>query len=462
MQRRPNIIHILVDDLGYGDCSYFNGGLSETPFLDELIGESVCLEQHYTSSPVCNPSRASLLTGRYPQRTGSIDTLEWRGLERLDLNEITIADILKQAGYHTGLIGKWHLGAFDPRYKPERRGFDEAVCFRGGMHDYYDWRLESGSKVIRTDGRYLTEYWTDEAIGFVQRHQQAPFYLHLTYNAPHTPLQAPEEDMAAFRDREDLNDAVKTLYAMVRNLDRNIGRLLEQIDRLGLRDNTLVIFSSDNGPQFGSDEGGSLNRFNCGLHGSKGTTYDGGIRVPAIIRWPDGLDPQTANPNGFFHMCDWLPTILSFAGIKAPREIRLDGVDQASALRGETPAYDTQRCWQWNRYDPILEYNAAIRDGDWKLVRPYVPEAFAVPDIKWLHVSMYEPKYFIDNGIITDPSPEVEYPAPKPLELYNLKDDPLERNNLANSHPLQVQRMEADLNKWFQDVCADLAKTSRD
>ncbi|CAA6679910.1 MULTISPECIES: sulfatase-like hydrolase/transferase [unclassified Lentimonas] len=459
---RPNIIHILVDDLGYGDFSYFNNGLSETPCLDQLIKESLCLDQHYTSSPVCNPSRASLLTGRYPQRTGSIDTLEWRGLERMDLSETTIADILGKAGYRTGLIGKWHLGAFDPRYKPENRGFDEAICFRGGMHDYYDWRLESGNKIIRTDGRYLTEFWTDEAIDFLKRSPQDPFYLHLTYNAPHTPLQAPEEDMAVFRNREDLSEAVKTLYAMVRNLDRNVGRLLEQLETQGLRDNTLVIFSSDNGPQFGCEAGSSLDRFNCQLHGSKGSTYEGGIRVPAIIRWPDGLDPATADTDGFFHMCDWLPTILGFAGIDTPHGLKLDGVDQSSILRGNAPRYDPLRCWQWNRYEPRLEYNAAIRDGDWKLVRPYLPEAFEVPDIKWLHVSMYEPEYFIKNGIITDPAPHVEIPAPPPVELYNIKNDPLEQHNLAEAQPQQVQRMDRELSKWFEDVCKDLAKTRRE
>ena len=240
---RPNIIHILVDDLGYGDFSFFNKGISETPFLDQFIQESTSLSQHYTSSPVCNPSRASLLTGRYPHRTGSIDTLEWRGLERLDLNEVTIADILQDAGYRTGLIGKWHLGAFDPRYKPEKRGFDEAICFRGGMHDYYDWRLESGDRVQRADGRYLTDFWTDEAIDFLKRSPKDPFYLHLTYNAPHTPLQAPEEDLAVFRDRDDLSEAVKTLYAMIRRLDRNVGRLLESVEQLGLRENTLIVFS---------------------------------------------------------------------------------------------------------------------------------------------------------------------------------------------------------------------------
>ncbi len=349
---RPNIIHILVDDLGYGDFSFFNKGISETPFLDQFIQESTSLSQHYTSSPVCNPSRASLLTGRYPHRTGSIDTLEWRGLERLDLNEVTIADILQDAGYRTGLIGKWHLGAFDPRYKPEKRGFDEAICFRGGMHDYYDWRLESGDRVQRADGRYLTDFWTDEAIDFLKRSPKDPFYLHLTYNAPHTPLQAPEEDLAVFSDRDDLSEAVKTLYAMIRRLDRNVGRLLESVDKLGLRENTLIVFSSDNGPQFGGAGDDCLDRFNCQLHGSKGSTYEGGIRVPAILRWPAGLQKNDSGDNTFFHMCDWLPTILSLAGVEAPKNIKLDGVDQTAALRGEQSTYNPKRCWQWNRYDP--------------------------------------------------------------------------------------------------------------
>ena len=152
--QRPNIVFILADDMGYGDFSAFNDGLTKTPTLDELMGEGICLTQQFTASPVCNPSRAALMTGRYPHRTGSVDTLEWRGLERLALRETTIADVLKAAGYTTGLVGKWHLGAFDRRYHPMRRGFDETVCFRGGMHDYYRWRIEHGETrwIIGLDG----------------------------------------------------------------------------------------------------------------------------------------------------------------------------------------------------------------------------------------------------------------------------------------------------------------------
>ena len=367
---RPNILFILVDDMGYGDFSAFNGGLSQTPTLDALLQESVCLSQQYTASPVCNPSRACLLTGRYPHRTGSIDTLEYRGLERLALRERTLADMLKTAGYTTGLVGKWHLGAFDPRYKPGRRGFDETVCFRGGMHDYYDWRLEYGEdRVERGDGRYLTDLWVEEAVGFLERHHRdGPFFLHVTFNAPHTPLQAPEEELAPFANNPALTPAVKTLYGMIRRMDSGVGRILETLDRLGLRENTLVFFTSDNGPQFGGDGDQSTTRFNCGLNGAKGTVYEGGIRVPMLVRWPGGL-PAGVVSHEMAHFSDWLPTILSLAGLHLPADnLPIDGIDITPILRQEQGRLDSRRFWQWNRYTPVAECNAAMRDGDWKLV----------------------------------------------------------------------------------------------
>ena len=197
MSRRPNIVLILADDMGYGDFSAFNGGLSRTPALDALLDESMCLTQQYTASPICSPSRAALMTGRYPHRTGSIDTLHFRGLDRLALRETTLADVLGMAGYVTGLIGKWHLGDFDKRYHPNVRGFDEVVTFSGGSQDYYDWRLEYNDLVKRADGRYLTDVFTEEAVKFIERHKDEPFFLYVPYNAPHGPLQAPEEEVPA-------------------------------------------------------------------------------------------------------------------------------------------------------------------------------------------------------------------------------------------------------------------------
>jgi arylsulfatase A len=183
--------------------------------------------------------------------------------------------------------------------------------------------------------------------------------------------------------------------------------------------------------------------------------------VPAIIRWPDGLDPAKANTEAFFHMSDWFPTLLSLTGIDCPAHLKLDGIDQSSALRGESFPHNPTRAWQWNRYTPRLEYNAALRDGDWKLVRPYVPEAFHVPDIEWLEVCMYQPEHFIKNGIITGPDPEVQLPPPPALELYNLADDPSETNNLATAQPDRLHRMETQLHSWFEAVIHDLNKTSR-
>ena len=453
---RPNILFILADDMGYGDFSAFNEGLSRTPTLDGLMEESVCFTQQYTASPVCNPSRACLMTGRYPHRTGSIDTLEWRGLERLALRETTLADVLQAAGYATGLVGKWHLGAFDPRYHPIRRGFDEAVCFRGGMHDYYDWRLEYNEAVERADGRYLTDVWTEEAVGFIERHQREPFFLHLTYNAPHTPLQAPEEEIEPFREDGRFNQGVSTLYGMIHRMDAGIARLLETLRTCGLEENTIVLFTSDNGPQFGGQGEHCLDRFNCHFNGAKGSVYEGGIRVPMILRWPAGVEGGR-QVDEMVHFSDWFPTLLAMAGAEMPDGLKIDGVNVLPLVRGEGGAGCTRRCWQWNRYTPIVTGNAAIRDGDWKLVRPVLSQAMEVPDIQWLRVSMYEPEHFIEKGVITDPDPPREIPDPPPPELYNIVADPLEQIDLAEEHPDRVQRLLRELETWFEEVEAERA-----
>jgi len=458
--RRPNVLFILVDDMGYGDFSAFNSGLSSTPRLDALMQEGVCFTQHYTASPVCNPSRACLLTGRYPHRTGSIDTLEWHGLERLALRERTLADMFRAAGYVTGLVGKWHLGAFDPRYHPLRRGFDETVCFRGGMHDYYQWRIEWGETARRTDGRYLTDLWTEEAIAFIQRHQREPFFLHVTYNAPHTPLQAPEEEVKPFLERGDLNKGVATLYGMLRRMDKGVERILEALDRLGLRENTIVFFTSDNGPQFGGEGENCTTRFNCQFNGAKGTVYEGGIRVPMIVRWPDGM-PAGTQVDEMVHFADWLPTILAMAGVPLPVDnLPLDGMNVLPMMRGEKGQVQTKRYWQWNRYTPLVECNAAIRDGGWKLVRPAIREAMEVPTIHWLWVSMYGPEHFLHNGILRE-EPARQVPSPPPPELYNIAVDPLERRNLAAQYPKTVRRLLGDLETWFEEVEAERRSLAR-
>ena len=460
LPKRPNVVLILADDMGYGDFGAFNPEVSPTPTLDQLMGQSVCLTQQYTGSPVCNPSRAALMTGRYPHRTGSIDTLEWRGLERLALRETTIADVFQDAGYATGLVGKWHLGAYDPRYHPERRGFDESVCFRGGMHDYYQWRLEYGDVVRYGDGRYLTDVWTEEAVGFIERHAAEPFFLHVTYNAPHTPFQVPEEELAPYTESGKYTSPVSHVYAMIHRMDTGIGRILETLRAKGLEDNTIVLFTSDNGPALSGRGENSLDRFNCGFKGAKGVTYEGGVRVPMIIRWPDGLGAGT-QVDQMVHFCDWFPTLAVAAGLEIPEDLRpggsrpLDGVNVLPVLRGEDGKVETRRFWQWNRYTPLIESNAAMRDGDWKLVRPEISESMDVPDIRWLYVSMYGYDHFVRYGVIQEPDPPRDVPPPPPPELYNIADDPLEQHNLAESEPGRVRKMLSELETWFESVEAD-------
>jgi arylsulfatase A len=453
---KPNIIFILADDMGYGDFSFFNDGLSRTPTLDNLIEEGICFTQSYAASPVCNPSRASLLTGKYPHRTGSIDTLDWYGLERLNLSEVTIADVLKNAGYKTGLIGKWHLGSFDMRYHPKNRGFDETVCFRGGMHDYYSWRLEYGETVVRSDGRYLTDVWTDEAVDFIKRNQKQPFFLHLAYNAPHTPLQVPAGELEIFKNNENLSHEVRTLYAMIHRMDSGIKKLLDTLKRLKLEENTIVVFSSDNGPELGRSIAG-LERYNIGLKGSKCLVYEGGIRVPLVLKWPVGLDGSRMI-NTMVHFTDWFPTLLAMSGVSMPQGLDIDGYNILNMIRGRNQENSTKRFWQWNRYSPRGKCNAAVRDGKWKLVRPPIDKFVFISDdvfFPWLDVAMRAPEYFIANGLLQRKEPEVEIKEPPAPELYNICDDPFEENDLARKYPERVSKLLYDLDNWFEKIEVD-------
>lgn len=462
---RPNILLILVDDMGYGDFSRFNPDQTTcpaTPRLDGLMDEGLTLTQHYTASPVCNPSRAALMTGRYPHRTGSVDTLEWHGLDRLHLRETTLADIFARNGYATGLVGKWHLGAFDSRYLPQNRGFDEAVFFQGGMHDYYRWCVRFGEKgPRRSDGKtYLTDLWTDQAVDFLNRHarREKPWLLTVTYNAPHTPLQCPAEEVDPFRRSGKFNEAVSTLYGMIRRMDRGVERLLETLDQLGQAENTIVLFSSDNGPHFGQvgfpvGAQGSLTRFNCNFNGCKSNVYEGGIRVPGILRWPGGGVPAGARSDEMVHFTDWYPTLLAAAGIEDRPDLPLDGCDQSAVLQGGQ-AQQAMRCWQWNRYLPLPQCNAAIRQNEWKLIQPGIDEGLVAHVGPWLGVSMYGPEHFEHFGLDEMPPRSIPTERP-PAELYHLPSDPGEQNNLAACEPERARQLAGQLDTWFEEVQSD-------
>lgn len=449
VSQRPNIIQIVADDMGYGDLGYLNFGASDTANLDRLASGSIRLSQHYSGSPVCAPARAALLTGRYPHRTGAVDTLEGRGLDRIATSERTLADYLRSTGYATGLIGKWHSGALHPRYHPTARGFAEFTGFRGGWQDYWDWQLERNGTVFAADGRYLTEVLSTEAIEFVGRHRREPFYLQLAYNAPHFPFQAPPTDVEVYARRGAHSARVCILYAMIAVMDRGIGALLERLDQLGLAAQTLVMFTSDNGPQFGGEGSESTVRFNCGLTGAKGTVYEGGIRVPALVRWPDGLPANLAN-HEVVTFTDWLPTLLAMAGCRPSADRELDGADVSEVLRGSVAASSAPRFWQWNRYDPVPSCNAAMRAGDWKLVYPAIAQAMALEpaDTAMDRALKYRLAEFDDIRRAPMPSPELGR-SPSP-QLFNLAADPGEEHDLAQRQPGRLARMSAELGRWFE------------
>ena len=466
--KKPNVLLILADDMGYGDFGAFNDQV-RTPALDHLLGESICLTQHYTGSPVCSPARAALLTGRYPIRTGAITPQEVLGLDRMALSEVTLGDLFRHHGYTTGLIGKWHNGAFDPRYHPNARGFDQFIGFRGGWADYYDWRIERNGHFQRSDGRYLTDVFTGEGVAFIRRHRRNPFFLSMMYNAPHSPLQAPQAVVQPYLEA-GLSLGVALIYAMIEVMDRGIARLLEELAQQGLTDNTIVLFSSDNGPAFQlrADQvpaGVSVDtrRYNCGFNGAKGSVYEGGIRVPMIVRWPDGLTGGT-EVDELIHFTDWLPTLLNMAGINPMDSsplagVSLDGGNVLPLLRGETPQHPPRRFWQWNNYTPIGVTNAAMRDGDWKLVRPAIQDIrYATPADEAIASRYVETdiayKYQPDQvtRLSDDPEPARIIPEPPSPELYHLGHDPLEQKNIAEREPEKTRQMLAELTRWFEAV----------
>lgn len=466
---------MVADDMGYGDFGMFSGDRVSTPALDQLIAEGTCLSHQYTGSPVCSPSRAALLTGRYPIRTGAVTPQEVLGYDRLSVDEVTMADHFKRAGYTTGLVGKWHNGALDPRYHPNARGFDEFIGFRGGWADYYDWRLERNGSFFSSDGRYLTDVFAEEAAGFVERHASAPFFLMVAFNAPHTPLQAPSELVEKY-GRAGFSPGVALTYAMVEALDGGVRRILEALDAQHLMSNTLVVFTSDNGPAFRTrpDQapGGvalDTTRFNCGYRGAKGVVYEGGIRVPLILRWPEGLE-QRSEIEDYVHFVDWLPTLCAAAGVgvegRSPKP--LDGVSVWDEIRDGKRIESPPRFWQLNQYSPLGPFtNAAMRDGRWKLVRPAIEGVTYASrldeDLAARYVAMdIEYKYHPENvpHRIEWPEPAMTIPEPPAPQLFDLETDPLEAHNVAARFPGRVASMCLALENWFDEVESERVRRS--
>ena len=338
---RPNVLLILTDDQGWGDLSMHGGPLA-TPQLDRLAAEGAQFERFYVS-PVCAPTRSSLLTGRYHWRTGVHGVT--RGQENMRSDEATIAEIFSRSGYATGCFGKWHNGASYP-LDPVGQGFDRFVGFCAGhWNNYFDTtlrdsrRLPTGrvqSRMVPTDG-YITDVLTDAAIGFIQRQAGRPFLCYVPYNAPHWPPQVPDRFYDKFAARPELDPKEKAAYAMVENIDENVGRLLKKLDEHGLADNTIVVFVTDNGA--------NSDRWDGEMRGAKGSIHEGGIRVPCFVRWPGKVDAGRVIGTAAMHI-DLLPTLAGLCGVDVdavPAAGPRDGIDLSRLLLGKTDSLPSRQ-----------------------------------------------------------------------------------------------------------------------
>ncbi|MGI9174353.1 MAG: arylsulfatase [Rhodothermales bacterium] len=413
-ERPPNVVLILTDDQGCGDVAFTGNPRLATPHLDRLASEGTHLTQFYVA-PVCAPTRASLLTGRYHLRTGVRGVIE--GREFMVGEEVTLAEVLGAAGYATGLVGKWHLGENYP-WVPHAQGFDTFVGFRDGSNPYFDAVLEQNGEPYPTQG-YLTDVLTDHAIAFAEQHQAEPFFLYLSYNAPHSPLEVPEAYLRPYRD---LPEHTALIYGMMASVDENVGRLLGRLDELGLTENTLILFTSDNGPLYGGGGYEQAERYNCGLRGTKYEVYEGGVRVPLVVRQPGKVPAGKTVDVPAAHI-DLLPTVLDYAGVPLPESLALDGRSLRPLLGGDTLASDTASSWP-NR-TLFMSYAGEQGQRD----RESAPAPYP-------------------GGMATDGT----YKMVNGEELYHLAVDPGETRNLAAEKPEVLRRLDVAYRAFWDEA----------
>lgn len=361
MARQPNVVVIVADDLGYADLGFQGGRDIPTPRIDALASGGVRCTSGYVTGPYCSPTRAGLLTGRYQQRFGhEFNPGEAGGESGLPVSQTTIADRLKKAGYATGLIGKWHLGS-KPQFHPQKRGFDEFFGFLGGQHTYFAEKTDSilrGTEVVH-EKEYLTDAIARESVAFIERHKAKPFFLAVSFNAVHTPMDATDERLSRFADIA--NPMRRKYAAMLAAMDEAIGRVLDSLKAQGLEQDTLVVFFSDNGGP--TMPGTTVNASNnAPLRGSKRTTLEGGIRVPFVLSWKGTLPAGKTYDRPVIQL-DIAPTVLAAAGVAAPADVSLEGVDLLPYLTGKK-ADTPHEALFWR-----LGSQMAVRKGNWKLVR---------------------------------------------------------------------------------------------
>ncbi len=419
--KQPNIVFILADDLGYGDLEISGNPIIKTPNIGRLASRSVNCTNAYAAGPVCMPSRISILTGKYDYRTGARMSVasKFPGLD-----QPWLPGLLKDAGYATAAIGKWHMGNFPSGMR--KIGFQTwAITAEGGWCDYWDYTIKRPNLVKEpSQGRYGTDLLTDEAVKFITEPRKRPFFLYLAYTAPHFPLEAPEEEIKPFQDL-GLPAGTAIVYAMITRLDKGIGKVLEAIRQSGQEENTIVVFTSDNGPEFGPWRGLNRARFNAGLAGEKGDVLEGGIKVPALISWPAVFGQHPAPYSGLVDGVDWAPTLAQAAGLAPAPEI--DGSSFLEKIRGNAPDFP-KRFWSYNKVRPTIFSNGAMRDGKWKLVRPAIPEFN-----RW------------DNPA------DLPLPEKKPAYcLFDIQNDPAEKHDLAAAEPARLAEMIQEYERWFK------------
>ena len=429
---RPNIVVIMPDDQGYGDHGVTGNSVIRTPNIDALAQGSASMSDFYVC-PVCSPTRASLMTGRYHYRTRVVDTFKGRSM--MEPEEVTVAEVLQDAGYATGIFGKWHLGDNYP-LRPDDQGFDESYIHRGGglaqpsepienNKRYTNPILFENGKQVETDG-YCTDLYFDAAIRFIDRCKQKgkPFFVYLPTNAPHGPYHDVPEELYEYYKTVDLKsimvgkkgnvDQLARIAAMIENVDQNIGKLDQHLKEQGLFDNTMVVYLVDNGP--------NSMRFAGPFRGMKATVHEGGIRSPFFVRWPDRLRPGTVSDRIAAHI-DLLPTIADAAGVNVPARENVDGRSLLPLLEGKSPDWpDRHLVLQVHRGDqPVRYHHMAVRNQRWKLVHP--------------------------SGFGKE-----EMPEGVPFELYDMASDQGEKVNLAEAKPKEFKKMLKAYDAWFDDV----------
>jgi len=429
--KRPNLVVILADDLGYGDLGCFGSRDIQTPNIDAMAAGGMRLTNFYVNAPVCSPTRAGFLTGRSHVRCGAEHVFTPADLQSgLPLNERTLAEELKRGGYTTGLFGKWHLG-YAEKFNPTRRGFDRFVGHLSGFLDYhthvnpqigYDWW--DGLAKTAGDG-YSTDLIGKHSIEFVKTHKDKPFFLFVSHQAPHSPYQGPEDgplmrwedgNVVKTQEKQDKEKRYAKYIAMTERMDKTVGDLLKVIDDEGLADRTLVLFVSDNGPSYLAGTTG-------GLRGGKHSLWEGGIRVPAVARWP-GRIKAGAVADQPATVLDLFPTLLALAGVKSEAGVTLDGIDVGPLLFEGKSLPERPLCWRYLK-------SAAVRDGKWKLVGKYDPE-----------------------------TRQAEL-AGKYGGLFDLEADPAEEHDLAAEHPEIVEKLKSAYEAWESSVANDSRRRQR-